>query len=215
MRAPRSWMVYPQADFQTAHNCATAPHSANYGLWSVIGNRNQTVFCRKNHFTAVLQPHEIRGGDGDRCWHRPQDPQSDLSGSCGIFADKIIAEAENTGVAASSEMVPTEVSRDQVSRDQASRDKVHRDEAHRHKVGQSKIRRAKNRRKRPEAPRYRRASRLGAEHHAELFAADRGGQESNQDRARIRIGIGVDGEVLSCSHLGTVRVCCKARDAFV
>ena len=38
------------------------------------------------------------------------------------------------------------------------------------------------------APRYRRGSRLGAEHHAELFAAERGG--GSRSRTRIELGSG-------------------------
>jgi hypothetical protein len=62
------------------------------------------------------------------------------------FADKVEV-AENTGVAASSEKVPAEVSRDKVHRDE-----IHRDEAHPDKVGQDKIRRDKDKRRRPERP---------------------------------------------------------------
>jgi len=129
------------------------------------------------------------------------------------FADKV-EEAENTGVAASSEKAPPGV-----RRDKALRDEVHRDEAHRDKVGEDKIRRDKDKRKRKQAgaPRSRRGSPSGAEHHAELFAADRGG--GSRSRTRIELGSGQGlartGEMLSGGHLHAVRVRCKARDAFI
>ena len=145
------------------------------------------VFGRKNHFTPVPRRHtKFEAETATDVGIDRETVNQTCSGSCEILRTRLLKRAKTLASRRAGEKVPTEVSRNKVSRNKVGRDKVHRDEAHRHKVGQSKIRRAKNRRKRPEAPRYRRASRLGAEHHAELFAADRGGRS----RTRIELGSG-------------------------
>jgi hypothetical protein len=91
-------------------------------------NRHYTKFEAEKATDVVIDPKTVN----QTCINGPQWFMRD-------FADKV-EEAENTGVTASSEKVPAEL----------SRDKVHRDEAHRDKVGRDKIRRDKDKRKRPE-----------------------------------------------------------------
>ena len=218
MRAPRSWMAYPQADFQAAHNCATASPQCELGI-AECGRQTETMgFWSPNYFPLI--PGAIRNSRPRRrpmlsSTARPSIRPASMGPQWFMrdFADKV-EEAENTGVAASSEKAPPGV-----RRDKALRDEVHPDEAHRDKVGEDKIRRDKDKRKRKQAgaPTSRRGSPSGAEHHAELFAADRGG--GSRSRTRIELGSGQGlartGEMLSGGHLHTVRVRCKARDAFV
>jgi hypothetical protein len=161
-RRDRGWRIRKR--ILKLHTIAL-PHptvrTTDCGVWPATETRG----CRKNHFTAVPRRHtKFEAETATDVGIDRETVNQTCSGSCEILRTRLLKRAKTLASRRAGEKVPTEVSRNKVSRD-----KVHRDEAHRHKVGQSKIRRAKNRRKRPEAPRYRRASRLGAEHHAELL----------------------------------------------
>jgi hypothetical protein len=85
----------------------------------VVGKGNYGFLVAKSLHAYTPAPYEIRGGDGDRCCHRPQDRKSDLHQRAAVVYARFcgqVEEAENTGVAASSEKVPAEVRRDKVTR---------------------------------------------------------------------------------------------------
>jgi hypothetical protein len=144
-RPDRGWRIHKPI-FKLHHNCATASPQCELGIED-CGRQTETMgFWSQNHFTLIPRRHTKFEAETatDVVIDRKTLNQTGINGPQWFmrdFADKVKA-SENTGVAASSEKMPAEV----------SRDKIHRDEAHRDKVGQDKIRRDKDKRRRPERP---------------------------------------------------------------